>query len=359
MSKRLAVTATTVMLTSALASFALAGTVTQTNLVSDGAIPAAHTDLKLKNAWGISYFGTGAFWVSDNGTGFTTLYNGTGTPQSLVVTIPKPGGGTSAPTGQVSNGTGAFKVTARGKSGSPFFIFATEDGTISGWSPSVNGTNAILAVDESGERAVYKGLALYSTTHGNFLLATNFRSGLVEVYDDSYHLVHRFRDNGTRHSQPIPPSYSPFNVAVLKGHIFVTYAKTLPGRHDDEAGAGHGYVDEVALDGRLIRRIASQGALNSPWGLAIAPSSFGPLAGRLLVGNFGDGHVSAFTISTSKFDGQLTTSAGMPLAIDGLWALIPGNGGGASGGGDTNTIYFSAGPNQEADGLFGKLTFTP
>jgi uncharacterized protein (TIGR03118 family) len=339
----------------AVLSAAQAASVKQTNLVSDGFVKAANTDKNLVNPWGISYSPTGDFWVSDNGTGLTTLYDGTGAVQSLVVTIPKPGGGTSGPSGQVFNGTGAFNITEGSATGSAFFIFVSEDGTISGWNPSVDPANAVTAVDNSASGAVYKGVALYTDKAGNsFLLAANFHSGFVEVYDGNFKLLTKFRDHGGAHAQPIPFNYSPFNVAVLNGHIYVSYARAKPGKHDDLAGEGHGFVDQVTFGGRLVQRIASHGPLNSPWGMAIAPSSFGPFANALLVGNFGDGHVSAYNAAKGTYLGQLPGAEGEPLEIDGLWALIPGNGGGA---GSTSDLYFTAGPAAEAHGLLGSLAW--
>ena len=330
--------------------------VVQTNLVSDGAVPAATIDPNLVNPWGLTHSPTSPFWISDNGAGVSTLYNGAGTKVPLTVTIPPPTGstGTAAPTGVVFNGNaGSFQVTSGGKTGTSAFIFSTEDGTISGWSPTVNGTQAILAADESGlgAGAVYKGLAIASTAGGNFIYATDFRNGLVEQFDSSFNLVRSFTDAG------VAPGFAPFGAQVLDGHLFVTYALQDAAKHDDVAGAGNGYVDIFNFDGTLFQRLVSQGgAVNSPWGLDIAPAGFGDAAGKLLVGNFGDGTISIFDLLTGNFMGKLLGQDGNPVDIDGLWALMNGNGGNA---GDPSKVYFTAGLNGEQDGLFGSLSAVP
>jgi uncharacterized protein (TIGR03118 family) len=326
----------------------------QTNLVSDGAVPAAVTDPNLADPWGVSYGPSGPFWVSDADTGVSTLYNSTGTIEPLVVSIPSPAGsaGPSFPTGQVFNATQGFAVTKAGKSGAPAFIFDTISGTISGWSPSVDPANAVIAVDNSAKGAVYLGLALYTAKSGSYLLAANFSGGLVEVYDESYKQVFRFRDQGGKGVAPIPASYSPHNVAVIDNHIYVAYAKVNPANGDEVIGRGLGYLDEVTLSGKLIKRFATHGALNAPWGVAIAPASFGEFANALLVGNFGDGRISAFRRTDGMFLGQLITDKQTYFAEPGLWAILPGNGG---AGGDASTLYFTAGIDHEAHGLFGSL----
>lgn len=328
--------------------------VTQTNLVSDGFLPAAHTDPNLVNAWGITHSATSPFWIADNGTGVSTLYNGEGAPfplaNPLVITIPAPPGetGPSAPTGTVFNtAASGFTVSQGDQSGSAVFLFATEDGTISGWNPTVDGTHAILAVDNSGEGAVYKGLAIAGTDTGEQLYTADFHNGTVDVFDSGFREVNSFTDPF------VPQDYAPFNVQALDGHLFVTFAKQDADKLDDVAGPGHGFVDEFDLGGHLLHRVAANGPLDSPWGLATAPDSFGALAGDLLVGNFGDGTINVFDKATDAFVGKLQDANGQPVQIDGLWSLIPGNGG---NGGDPGKIYFSAGPDDEAHGLFGSLT---
>ncbi len=338
------------------------GTAKQTNLTSDGSVTAAFTDTNLVNPWGVAFASTGPWWVSDNHTGVTTVYDGTGAKypsgSPLVVTIPAPAGvtGPSSPTGQIYNATSGFAVTKAGKTGAPLFVFVTEDGTISGWAPSVDFGHAVIAVDKSASGAVYKGIAQVSSTAGTALMVTNFHSGMVEIYDSKYKLTGQFRDTGTATVPAIPANYSPYNVAALNGHIYVTYAKADKLKHDNVGGAGFGYVDEVTAAGALVRRIASNGKLNGPWGLAIAPATFGHLAGSLLVGNFSSGKISAYRLRDGLFLSELHAATGGSVRIDGLWALSPGNGGLA---GDPNKIYFTAGPVGETHGVFGNLTFTP
>ena len=324
-----------------------------TNLVSDGSVPAVTIDPSLINPWGIASSPTGPFWVSDNNSGVSTLYNGAGAKLGLTVTIAPPAGGSGAtPTGQVFSGSATdFKVSGGGKTAPARFIFDTEDGTISGWAPSVNGTNSILAVDNSASGAVYKGLAIGATGGANFLYAANFNSGQVEVYDGGFSLVKSFTDPG------VAAGYAPFNVANLGGTLFVSFALQNGANHDDVAGPGNGYVDAFDLNGNFLRRVVSLGGqVNSPWGLDLAPSSFGSLAGDLLVGNFGDGTISAFNPTTGVFQGQLLDSKGKVIVLNDLWALVNGNGG---AGGSTNAVYFTTGVLGEAHGLFGAISAVP
>jgi uncharacterized protein (TIGR03118 family) len=326
-----------------------------TNLVSDGTVPARTIDPNLINPWGITSGPTSPFWVSDNNAGVSTLYNGAGGKVPLTVAIPPPAGqsGAGTPTGVVFNGGGGFNVTAGGITGSSVFIFATEDGTIAGWSPSVNFTNAVLAVDNSagGTGAVYKGLAIGTTAAGSFLYAANFRGGDVEMYNSSFGLVNTFTDPN------VAPGYAPFNVQDLGGTLYVTFALQDAAKHDDVAGPGNGYVDAFSLDGTFERRIVSQGgAINSPWGLDIAPTSFGKLAGDLLVGNFGDGTISVYNPLTGVSEGKLLGTNGLPIVEGDLWGLINGNGG---AGGNPNDVYFTAGIADEAHGLLGVLSAVP
>ena len=325
-----------------------------TNLVSDGFVPAVTIDPGLINPWGISYGPTGPFWVSDNNSGLSTLYNRAGAKQALTVTIaPTPGGaGSATPTGQVfSSAKTDFTITAGGKSGPSRFIFDTEGGTISGWAPGVSLTNSVLAVDNSAAGAVYKGLAIGSTGGANFLYAANFNSGQVEMYDGAFGLVKTFTD------PTVAAGYAPFNVQTLGGTLYVTFALQNAAKHDDVSGAGNGYVDAFDLNGAFLRRIVSLGGqINSPWGLDLAPAGFGALAGDLLVGNFGDGTISAFDPVTGAFQGELLGNSGAPIVIGDLWGLINGNG---AAGGDVNKVYFTAGLLDESHGLFGSLSVTP
>ena len=313
----------------------------ETSLVSDGFVPAATTDPDLINPWGVSFSPTSPFWVSDNGTGLATLYDGAGMKRSLVVTIPPASGsGTSAPTGQVFNGVSSgFKLS----NGAPaVFLFASEDGAISGWNPGL-GTTAAIAFPPVAS-AVYKGLAI--DNGGAHLFAANFRSGKIEMYDQDFGLVKSFTDT------TLPSGYAPFNARVLNGQLYVTFALQDAAKHDDVAGHGHGFVDVFDLNGNFVRRLVSNGDLNSPWGLEIAPSNFGGFAGSLLVGNFGDGTIGAYDATTGAFLGVLRDTHFNPLHFGDLWALTLGDGAGA---GNPNTLYFTAGLQDEAHGLFGSI----
>jgi uncharacterized protein (TIGR03118 family) len=338
----------------------------QLNLVSDLPGVAAFHDKNLGNPWGIAYSPTGVFWIADNATGVSTLYNGQGRPltvQSPFIVPPpngSPAGTLSSPDGIVFNGTNAFNVSGGGNSGPAFFIFATEDGTISGWNPSVGGQNATLVIDNSqgGTGAVYKGLAMAKDLHQNLLYATNFRAGTVEVYNGQFQPV---VVKGAFTDPNLPTGYAPFGIQNINGNLYVTYALQNAAKHDDVPGVGNGFIDEYSPDGTLIRRVASGGTLNAPWGMAVAPSSWGPLAGDLLVGNFGDGHIQAYDLSqsnpdgTARSDGLLNNASGTPITIDGLWGLKFGNGHQA---GPTDTLFFTAGINHEKHGLFGSLTLS-
>ena len=323
----------------------------QHNLVSDGAVPADLVDPALVNAWGLVASATSPWWVADNGTGLSTLYNGnTGAKVALTVSVP------GAPTGIVFNSGPSFVVTSGTKSGPARFIFASEDGTISGWNPAVAATQAVVGVDNSAGGAVYKGLAIASTAAGDRLYATNFHAGTVDVFDAGFHPV-----LGGFTDADLPPGYAPFGIRHLGGTIYVTYALQDADQHDDVAGVGHGFVDAFDTEGNLLRRVASTGRLNSPWGLAVAPTDFGTFSGNLLVGNFGDGHINAFDLEHLRGDGelrprgQLHGADGPPIKIDGLWAIAFGNGAAA---GPTNVLFFTAGPFGEQHGLFGKLMLT-
>jgi uncharacterized protein (TIGR03118 family) len=333
----------------------------QTNLVSDIAGSAPHTDSNLLNPWGLSYAPGGPFWVSDNNGGVTTVYDGQGVTQQAPVKIPPPAGsaaGTAGTaTGTVYNGDGtAFNVTESGRSGSSLFLFDTEDGTIVGWSPGVDGGKAILAVDNSakpsaGNGAVYKALAIGTDSSNRLLLyAANFRAGTIDVFDKTFKPT---TVSGGFSDPNIPQGFAPFDIQQLNGKLYVTYAKQDSTKHDDVGGAGNGYVDVFNTDGVLQMRLVSQGPLDSPWGLAIAPSNFGPFSNDLLVGNFRDGKINAFDPTHGTFLGSLSGANGNTIIIPGLWSLMFGNGG---QGGSTNALYFTAGSNGEKDGLFGSLT---
>jgi uncharacterized protein (TIGR03118 family) len=324
----------------------------QTNLVSDLPGLAQREDANLVNPWGVAQNPeTGLVWVADNGMGVATVYSPNGRPaptpsNPLVVVIPPPGGstGASAPTGLVFNPTEDFVIASAAASGPSHFLFVTEDGTISGWNPTVDPTHAILKVDHSGFGAVYKGATLASTGGSTFLYVANFCGGTIEVYDGTFTpvtLAGSFADAG------IPAGFAPFNIRNLGGTLYVTYAKQKPGPcKDDEAGPGNGFVNAFAPDGMLRQRVASQGSLNSPWGLALAPPTFGRFANALLVGNFGDGRINAFT--AGDFLGQLEDQHGAPIDIEGLWTLTFAD--------ESDRLLFAAGIQDESHGLFGRIT---
>ena len=326
----------------------------QANLVSDLPGMAAHTDSNLVNPWGIASSGSSFFWVADNHTGVATLYDSSGTPQSLVVTVPpEPGGMEGSPDGIVFNGSTDFEVSP----GSPArFIFATEDGTISGWA---SGTTAVIKVlDTSATGVVYKGLAIGNNGTANFLYGTDFHGNAVNVFNATYAPVTLA---GSFSDPTIPMGFAPFNVQNIGGVLYVTYALQDADRHDDVPGPGNGFINKFDLNGNLLGRFASHGTLNSPWGMALAPAGFGMFGGDLLVGNFGDGRINAFDPATGAFLGQLTDGSGNPITIQGLWGLRFGNGG---SGGDPNTLYFAAGiPGPggmvEDHGLFGSISVVP
>lgn len=339
---RLIGTAAALALCAAAAPAATAPLFNVTNLVSDGSVPAKTIDPDLINPWGVSFGPTSPFWVSDNGAGVTTLYNGAGAKLGLTVTIPTT---PSAPTGQVFNGTSSFSIGGT----KPFFLFATEDGTISGWAPAL-GTAAALAPTSTVD-AVYKGLAIASNGAGDHLYAADFRHNDVEMYTSTFASPTTFTDT------TVAAGYAPFNTQVLGGELYVTYALQDGAKHDDVRGPGNGYVDVFNLDGTFNRRLVSQGGeVNSPWGLALAPSSFGSLAGDLLVGNFGDGTISAFDHTTGAFEGKLLGWNSKPITLGDLWALTPGNDAAA---GSSKNIYFTAAISEESHGLFGFLSVVP
>jgi uncharacterized protein (TIGR03118 family) len=321
-----------------------------TPLVSDNGVPGTVTDPNLVNAWGLTSSPTSPWWVSNNGTGTSTLYNGAGVPfppgSPLVVSVG------DAPTGTVFNGTGAFKIKG-GNGGPAAFLFGSEAGTITAWNGSL-GKTAETEIDTKGD-ALYKGLAIASTAAGPRLYATDFRHDRVDVFDGNWQPVHRpfqFFD------PTIPRDYAPFGIQAIGNRVYVTYAQTQAGSNDEAHGAGFGFVDGFdAASGVLVAKVAIRGALNAPWGIAQAPGGFGPFGGDLLIGNFGDGRVNVYQpIRLGGFYqplGPLRDSSGDPLWIDGLWALEFGNGANA---GPKGSLFFTAGPNDEGDGLFGTIT---
>ena len=326
------------------AASARADTYSWTNFQSDIAGVAQHTDANLVNPWGMSVSPNGTIWVSDNGTGVATLYHQDGTAVSLVVTIPtaKQNRGTGNPTGQVFNSTNFFQVTKNGNSAPALFIFVSEDGSISGWNPTLDGTHAIIAVDNGTNRgvnsAVYKSATLGVANGHNFLYVSNFHTGSVETYDENFHQV---TPNGFVDPN-LPAGYAPFGIRNFNGEIFVTYALQDHAKHDDVPGPGHGFVNVFDTSGNLLRRLIQNGNLNSPWGLA-------EVEGNLWVGNFGDGFINNYDPNTGMFIETLVRADGTPLQFDGLWDLLPQAGG----------VFFTAGIADEAHGLFGIITEDP
>ena len=320
--------------------------VSVTNLVTDdqGANAAKVTDPGLVNAWGLSYSPTSPFWVSSNGGGTSTVYRVDPVTQATTkvpLTVAIPGAGSV--TGQVFNSGGA------GQFNGDAFLFVSEDGTVSGWRGSLGTTAETLAA----VNGIYKGAA-YATVGGNgYLYAADFGRGSIDVFKGNAAAANL---TGSFTDAALPSGYVPFNVQALGGSLFVTYARRDGNSTDETAGAGFGFVDRYDLQGHLMGRVASGGVLDAPWGLAIAPASFGALAGSLLVGNFGDGHISAYDLATDSFLGQIQDGNGRALAIDGLWALGVGNGAGA---GSSNLLYFTAGPADESHGVFGVMQSVP
>jgi uncharacterized protein (TIGR03118 family) len=333
----------------------------ETDLVTSGnagSLPARNTDATMINPWGLASSPTSPFWVSDNGTGVATLYNGSGVRQGTPFVIPPATGSTtSSPTGQVFAGGLGFVPDPTRPKDTAFFIFVGEDGGISAWNPAF-GHNAFLAVDHGNadplQNAVYKGVTIGDVGTTPFLYAANFRAGQIEVYNTSFHQV---TTPGGFVDSHIPKGFAPFNIQAVGNDLFVTYAKQNATKHDDVAGNGNGFVDEFNTQGVLVRRFDHGGFLNSPWGVAQAPSdgSWGHLGNDILVGNFGSGRIDVFS-PDGDFRGFLHDDVtGHRVEIDGLWALRFGNGAAA---GPTNTLFFTAGTAGESAGLFGSLTFS-
>jgi uncharacterized protein (TIGR03118 family) len=325
---------------------------TEVDLVSDTGAATAHTDPRLINAWGLGV-SSSTIWVSDNGTGMVTTYSAAGNPSKTAVHVPAPGGGAGTPTGLVLNNTGQFVLTTGSKTGPATFLAATEDGTIVAWNPAA-GSNAVIVIDRSGLGANYKGITIASDSNNvPHIYAANFRSDYIDEFDTNFDFVQSFTD------PEIPGSgFAPFNVRTFRGRLFVTLArKATESSPDDLPGPGNGFLDIFDTDGTFLRDFADNGPLNSPWGMAIAPKNFGKFSHALLVGNFGDGKINAFDLLTGKHLGNLTRDDGNDLVIDGLWGLSfekeetlfqESNF-------SAQRLYFTAGPNSEADGLLGVI----
>jgi uncharacterized protein (TIGR03118 family) len=324
-----------------------------TNLVSDEPGEAVTLDPNLVNAWGLAAGPTSPWWVNAADADVSVLYDGDGNIIPLVVQVP------GGPTGLVFNGGPNFVVSHRGASGPSAFIFATESGTIRGWNALVPlpapSTHSFILANRSRVDASYKGLAIASTTDGDFIYAADFHNARVDVWDGSMHIVKNPNDFVDPH---LPDGFAPFGIQNIGGTIFVAYALQDDEAEEEVAGAGLGFVDMFDTNGVFLGRVASRGQLNAPWGLAMAPEGFGAFGGDLLVGNFGNGEINAYEqLANGSFvhRGKLRDAGGQPIAIDGLWALEFGNGFVA---GPTDTLFFTAGPDEEEHGLFGKIEAT-
>lgn len=333
----------------ALPAATLAQHYKQTSLVSDTGTP----DADLVNPWGLSRSSGSPWWISDNGTGRSTLYLGTGAKQGLVVTIPPAdtSSTTGTPTGTIFNGGTGFTLAPNKPA---IFLFVTEDGTVSGWNPGVLPTTAKIMVNEHS-RSVFKGVTMatanLSTGPASLLYVADFRKGRVQVYDTNFNKVRVGED--AFEDERIPHGYAPFNIQNIGGDLYVAFAQQDDAKHDEVDGAGLGYVDVFSPSGRLLRRMEHGPWFNGPWGLALASGDFGIYSHDLLVGQFGSGEILAFDPVTGKFKGRLVDINDQPIVTDGLWGLSFGSGGNS---GPANALYFSAGTNHEADGLFGNIT---
>lgn len=339
----------------------------RTDLLSNVQNLVQPKDPDLQNAWGVANFPGGPLWVADNNDGLSTLYDGNGVKQGLKVMIPLPPSRTAppaaAPTGMVWNPTRSFPITVGSTTAPAIFIWASEDGTITAWNPAVDPivaglSTASLVVDNSAAGAVYKGLAFGANKHGTFLFATNFSAGTVDVFDKDFKPTTL---DGTFADATIPAGFAPFGIANVDNNLYVTYAKQNAQKNDEIAGAGLGFVNVFTTDGALIKRFASRGRLNAPWGVVRATQQFGAFSGAILIGNFGStgkfaGWINAFGGGNDNdFLGELRDANHKPISIDGLWSLVFGT----FLNSDADTLYFTAGPNRQQNGLFGKIVAQP
>lgn len=337
------------LLLPALAQAQTGNSYTQSNLISDGSVKAQQTDPNLINPWGVAIGQQTPFWINTTGTGFSEVYDSDANKQ-FIVTIPPVTGSkskTGSPTGIAFNSSTTDFVLKQGSSA--LFLFDSLDGTISAWNSSL--TNAVTVVDNSAAGAVYTGLAIANNGTANFILAANLASGKIDVFDTKFapaNLAGNFTD------PTLPQGFAPFNVHVLNNQVYVMYAMQTPSGGPPTAGAGAGYISIFDTNGNFIKRAITGGNLNAPWGLALAPTSFGAFGGTLLIGNFGDGTINAFDPSTFALKGQLQDATGKVIVNDRLWEILFGQ----NGTGDPNTLYFSAGVNDEKGGLFGSIAIT-
>lgn len=320
-----------------------------TVVVSDGSATAAHTDANLKNGWGIAFNPQGFVWVADAGSKKSTLYDGNGAPQQLVVAIPDGTNGPAGPTGIVFSGASSFPVSQNNTSGSSAFIFATLAGTIAAWSPTVNLNNAVTVYDDGTGAAEYTGLAIGSDSGAARIYAADFHNNKVDVFDSTFT---KLTTTGRFTDAALPVGFAPFGIQAIGNSIVVTYAKQDSAARISVHGTGLGFVDVYDTAGNLQKRLVSGGALNAPWGVASAPANFGPFSNTLLVGNFGDGTIHAYDPQSGALVGTLTQKDGTPITIPGLWGMAFGNGLNAQ---PTNTLFFAAGPNGGANGVYGRV----
>ena len=322
----------------------------ETVVVSNGSVPAPHADSNLRNGWGVAFNPNGFVWVADEGSNTSTLYDGNGVVQSLVVSIPPGTNGVAGPTGIVFNGSADFTVTSGGATGAAPFVFASESGTISGWSPSVLATSSVIAYDDAAGGAVYKGLTLASVNGQQFLYATDFKNNKVDVFDKNF--AKTTLPGGQFKDPALPAGYAPFGIQVVGTKIYVTFALQAAGGKVQTNGAGNGAVDVFDTSGNLLKQLVVGTNLNSPWGIALAPANFGTLSNDILIGNFGDGTVNAYDPNTSTFIGKLKHADGSTLALPGIWGMAFGNGKSAQ---PTNTLFYASGPSGKTTGAYGRI----
>jgi uncharacterized protein (TIGR03118 family) len=322
----------------------------QVNLASDIPGLAQTTDPNLVNPWGLTSSPTGPFWVANNASGVSDLLDGRGQPVPLLAALAPSVQSGATPTGTVFNSAAGFAISENGVSAPSRFLFAAENGTISGWSEVVDPSHALVAVDNSSSGAVYKGLALATGPGGqDFLYAADFGRGTIDVFDQHFQPT---TPAGSFQDPNLPARYAPFSIHSINNQLFVSYARQAEGRHDDVAGSGAGFIDVFDTSGKLERRFASQGELNAPWGVAVGPASFGALGGAVLVGNNGDGRINAYDAGSGGFLGALEDGQGNAITISNLWSLSFGNG---HEGGAADTLFFTAGVGDEQHGLFGAI----
>jgi uncharacterized protein (TIGR03118 family) len=329
--------------------------------------PSGQPDAQLVNPWGLIASPTSPWWLSDNNAGVSTLDDGQGVKQALVVNIPSPVNGVAGtPTGIVFSGASGFTFQAKGIATTSVFTFVTEDGTIVAWGPGISPdlpNDAFVVVDNSANPtaatgAVYKGAAIAQMTSGGpfFLYVTNIRSGRIEVYDTNFKPANLGgdKDGGDAFlDRAIPEGFAPFNVQDVNGNLYVTYAKQNATKHDDFDFPGFGFVDKFSPTGKLLQRLENGPWLNAPWGVALAPANFGFFSNHLLIGNAGSGQIAVYDAKSGRFDGLLRDANGHAIQNDRLWALRFGN---DQAAGPSNWLYFTAGISDEAHGLFGFFT---